>query len=154
MQCKSQENGLIVHNRTEKKNEKLSIHNITSRLRLNLPDLTSIPSSHPIVELCRVRHMPSNSQLSEAGIYLSSMELFSLSGPPLNKFIMFDLSLVLSSLSLAHYESKFIWNSFILCPCPAKFLRWPAANIDFFPRVDPIGISLNKSMNNSWILKI
>ena len=38
MQCKSWENGLIVHNGIEEENEKLSICNVTSCLRLNLPD--------------------------------------------------------------------------------------------------------------------
>jgi hypothetical protein len=33
------------------------------------------------------------------------------------------------------YESKFILDSFLLRVCPAKFLRSPAANIDFFARL-------------------
>ena len=32
------------------------------------------------------------------------------------------------------YESKFILDSFIFCVSPARFLRWLAAIVDFFPR--------------------
>jgi len=80
----------------------LSVHNITSHLRLNLPDSTSIPSSHPIVKPCRVKQTPSNSGGSELGIHSVSSELFSLHGPSFDELIVFDPSLVLSSLSLAH----------------------------------------------------
>jgi len=102
MQCESRENGPIVHNGVERENEKLSVHNITSRLRLNLPDSTSVPPSHLIVKPCRVRRTSSNSQLSETSIRLFSVELFGLSDPSLNEFVVFDLSLVFSVLSLAH----------------------------------------------------
>jgi len=102
MWCESQENGPIVHNGIKRKNEKLSIHNITSCLRLNLPDSTSVPSSHPIVKSCRVRRMSSNSKLSETSICLFSMKSFSLGNPSFDELIVFDSSLALSSLSLAH----------------------------------------------------
>jgi len=102
MQCESWENGPIVHNGIEKKNEKLSVHNITSHLRLNLPDSTSVPSSHPIVKPCSVRRTPSNSEGSEPGIHLVSSELFVLCNPSFDEFVMFDSSLVLLSLLLAH----------------------------------------------------
>jgi len=102
VQCESRENGPIVHSEVEKENEKLSIRNITSHLRLNLPDSTSVLSSHPIVKPCRVRRTPSNSQLSEASVRLFSVESFSLSDPSFDEFVVFDSSLVLSSLSLAH----------------------------------------------------
>jgi len=103
VQCESWENGPIVHSGIEKKNEKLSVRNITSRLRLNLPDSTSVPPSHLIVKPCRVRCMSSNSQLSETSIRLFSVKLFSLSDPSFDEFIVFNSSLVLSSLSLAHW---------------------------------------------------
>jgi len=103
MQCESQENGLIVHNGTKRKNEKLSVRNITSCLRLNLPDSMSIPSSHPIVKPCNIRHMPSNSQCSEVGICSFSGKPLILCDPLFDELIMFDSPLVLPSLLLAHW---------------------------------------------------
>ena len=102
MQCKSWENGLIVHNEVEKENEKLSVRNITSCLRLNLPDSTSIPSRHPIVKFCRADHTSSNSELSETSVCSISRESFGLCSPSLDELVVLDSSLVLSSLSLAH----------------------------------------------------
>jgi len=102
VQCKSWENGPIVHNEVEKENEKLSVRNITSRLRLNLPDSTSIPSSHPIVKLCRVKRTSSNSEGSESGVRSVSSKSFGLCSPSFDELVVFDPSLVLSSLSLAH----------------------------------------------------
>jgi len=102
MQCESRENGPIVHNEIEKENEKLSVRNITSRLRLNLPDSTSVSPSHPIVKLCRVKRMPSNSRSSESSIRLVLSESFGLCSPSFNEFVVFDSSMVLLSLSLTH----------------------------------------------------
>jgi hypothetical protein len=38
-------------------------------------------------------------------------------------------------LTLPIYKSKFILDSFLLHVCPAKFLRSPATNVDFFARL-------------------
>jgi len=102
VQCESRENGPIVHSGIEKKNEKLSVCNITSRLRLNLPDSMSISPSHPIVKLCRVKRTPSNSGGSKLGIRSVSNKSFGLCGPSFDELVMFEPSLVLSSFSLAH----------------------------------------------------
>jgi len=102
LKCESWENGPIVHNEIEKENEKLFVRNITSRLRLNLPDSTSISPSHPIVKLCRVKRTSSNSGGSKLGIRSVSTKLFGLCSPSFDELVVFELSLVLSSLSLAY----------------------------------------------------